>query len=37
MLIKLLPLRSEKSGAVVNDYTAAPVYFSDIQMGHMNG
>jgi hypothetical protein len=30
---KALAIASEKSGAVVNDYTAAPVYFSDTANG----
>src|SRR5436305_8699149 len=30
---KAIALASEKSGAIVNDYTAAPVYFSDSANG----
>ena len=30
---KALAIASERSGAVVNDYTAAPVYFSDAANG----
>ena len=33
MPIKAIVIAANKSGAVVNDYTAAPVYFGD----HSNG
>jgi hypothetical protein len=34
---KAIAIASEKTGAIVNDYTAAPVYFRKDLMVHMSG